>query len=193
MEEYTNNNHLSENTAPSPSPRPNFLYSPPSGGNHSHSHNHHQFPINTFHLQSGGSDHCFQSDQVAPHPSVKTEASTSQLHAPIFHYPLMRGTLHNNTTTTMHHHPHQQGGSPTTSTTEVEAIKAKIIAHPQYSNLLEAYMDCQKVTYSLINYYYSLTTLITVMTMPPFHINNHVCSNSYLSPSFSLFSDRSST
>jgi len=165
MEEYTNNNHLSENTAPTPSPRPNFLYSsPPTGGNHSHSHSHHQhhhhqhhqFPINTFHLQSGGSDHCFQSDQVPPHPSVKTEASTSQLHAPIFHYPLMRGTLHNNNTT-MHH---QQGPSPTTSTTEVEAIKAKIIAHPQYSNLLEAYMDCQKVTYSLINYH-SFTTLIT--------------------------------
>lgn len=25
------------------------------------------------------------------------------------------------------------------------AIKSKIIAHPQYSNLLQAYMDCQKV------------------------------------------------
>lgn len=149
MEEYTNNNHLSENTGPSPStPRPNFLYSSASGGNHNHNHHqhhshhhHHQFPINTFHLQSGGSDHCFQSDQVSPHPSVKSEASTSQLHAPIFHYPLMRGNLHN----TMHH-PQQQGGSPTSSTGEVEAIKAKIIAHPQYSNVLEAYMDCQKVT-----------------------------------------------
>lgn len=149
MEEYTSNNHLSENTGPSPStPRPNFLYSSASGGNHNHNHHqhhshhhHHQFPINTFHLQSGGSDHCFQSDQVSPHPSVKSEASTSQLHAPIFHYPLMRGNLHN----TMHH-PQQQGGSPTSSTGEVEAIKAKIIAHPQYSNLLEAYMDCQKVT-----------------------------------------------
>lgn len=149
MEEYTSNNHLSENTGPSPStPRPNFLYSSASGGNHNHNHHqhhshhhHHQFPINTFHLQSGGSDHCFQSDQVSPHHSVKSEASTSQLHAPIFHYPLMRGNLHN----TMHH-PQQQGGSPTSSTGEVEAIKAKIIAHPQYSNLLEAYMDCQKVT-----------------------------------------------
>lgn len=149
MEEYTSNNHLSENTGPSPStPRPNFLYSSASGGNHNHNHHqhhshhhHHQFPINTFHLQSGGSDHCFQSDQVSPHHSVKSEASTSQLHAPIFHYPLMRGNLHN----TMHH-PQQQGGSPTSSTGEVEAIKAKIIAHPQYSNVLEAYMDCQKVT-----------------------------------------------
>lgn len=151
MEEYTNNNHLSENTGPSPTPKPNFLYSSTSGGgnqnhnhhhHHNHDHQHHQFPINTFHLQSAGPNHCFQPNQVAPpHPSVKTEASTSQLHAPIFHYPLMRGNLHN----TMHHHPNQQGGSPTSSTSEVEAIKAKIIAHPQYSNLLEAYMDCQKV------------------------------------------------
>lgn len=28
---------------------------------------------------------------------------------------------------------------------DVEAMKAKIIAHPQYSSLLEAYMDCQKI------------------------------------------------
>ncbi|XP_019153386.1 PREDICTED: homeotic protein knotted-1-like [Ipomoea nil] len=40
---------------------------------------------------------------------------------------------------TSHNHHHQRFES------EVEAIKAKIIAHPQYSNLLEAYMDCQKV------------------------------------------------
>ncbi|KAI4321486.1 hypothetical protein MLD38_034858 [Melastoma candidum] len=31
------------------------------------------------------------------------------------------------------------------SSSNVEAIKAKIVAHPQYSNLLEAYMDCQKI------------------------------------------------
>lgn len=161
MEEY-NNNHLSENTGPSPSPRPNFLYSSSASGNHQshhqhhhhhhhhhHDHDHHhrqqhQLPINTFHLQSGGSDHCFQSDQV-PHPAVKTEASTSQLlHTPIFHYPLMRGNLQH---TTMQHQSQQQGGGGhPPSSSEVEAIKAKIIAHPQYSTLLEAYMDCQKVT-----------------------------------------------
>lgn len=150
MEEYTNNNnHLSENTVPSSSPRPNFLYSLASGsgvnGNHHHHHQHQDFPINTFHLQSdGGSDHhCFhQSDQVPPHPAVKTEAiSTSQLHSPIFHYPLMRGNLHNNT---MHQSQHQQQGGSQNSN-EVEAIKAKIISHPQYSNLIDAYMDCQKV------------------------------------------------
>lgn len=134
MEEYNNNhnhNHLSENSGPSPSSRPNFLY-------------HHQFPINNFHLQSGGSDHHnFLPDQSPPQQpplpaAVKTEATTSQLlHTPIFHYPLMRGNL-------MHHS--QQGGSGSPSSSEVEAIKAKILAHPQYSSLLEAYMDCQKVS-----------------------------------------------
>lgn len=28
---------------------------------------------------------------------------------------------------------------------DVEAMKAKIIAHPHYSTLLQAYLDCQKV------------------------------------------------
>lgn len=31
------------------------------------------------------------------------------------------------------------------SPAEAEAIKAKIVAHPQYSALLAAYLDCQKV------------------------------------------------
>lgn len=31
------------------------------------------------------------------------------------------------------------------SPAEVDAIKAKIVAHPQYSALLAAYLDCQKV------------------------------------------------
>ncbi|KAK8696448.1 hypothetical protein V6N13_001583 [Hibiscus sabdariffa] len=39
---------------------------------------------------------------------------------------------------------YQSEGHPIVKT-ELEAIKSKIIAHPQYSNLLEAYMDCQKV------------------------------------------------
>ncbi|CAH9105217.1 unnamed protein product [Cuscuta epithymum] len=43
-----------------------------------------------------------------------------------------------------------EGGVTTSNHTqsfegEDEAIKAKIISHPRYSNLLEAYMDCQKV------------------------------------------------
>lgn len=124
MEEYTNN-HLSQNT----SPRANLLYS--LAGGSSVGNRHHQLiPFNTFHHQTGRSDHCFQPDQ-APHPSVKTESNNSHLH-----YPLMRSNLHHML------HP-QQGGSQ--SSNELEAIKAKIIDHPHYSNLLQVYMDCQKV------------------------------------------------
>lgn len=68
---------------------------------------------------------------------MKTEASTSQ-HVQKFHYPLMR--VHEQ----QHHQQQQQQGNES-SGGEVEDIKAKIMAHPQYSNLLEAYMDCQKV------------------------------------------------
>ncbi|RDX97677.1 hypothetical protein CR513_19530, partial [Mucuna pruriens] len=129
MEEY-NNNQLSENT--SPSSRANLLYTMAGGsslGNH-----HHELPFNTFHLQSGGSEHCFQPDQI-PHLNVKTKSNNSLLHSPIFHYPSMRPNLH-----TLHP---PQGASQ--SPNELEAIKAKIIAHPHFSNLLQVYMDCQKV------------------------------------------------
>ncbi|KAE9599963.1 putative transcription factor Homeodomain-TALE-KNOX family [Lupinus albus] len=144
MEEYTHtSNHMSENTGPSSSPRPNFLYSSLASGSTLENHPH-RYPINNFHFQSdGGSDHHhhgFPSDQVPPHSDVKSEApntTTSQLFSPIFHYPLMRGNFHKNTM------QQYQGGSQ--SFNEVEHIKAKIIAHPQYSNLIEAYIDCQKV------------------------------------------------
>ncbi|WRX31314.1 ELK domain - like 6, partial [Theobroma cacao] len=132
MDEY---NQLNENSTP----RGNFLYASPvlapnsspygrasSGSNVSNQQA--QMPLTSFHLQSS---ECYQSEAQ---PIVKTEASTSQ-HGQKFHYPLLRGhqAIH-----------HQQEGNESSST-EVEAIKAKIIAHPQYSNLLEAYMDCQKV------------------------------------------------
>ncbi|KAG6406848.1 hypothetical protein SASPL_134459 [Salvia splendens] len=54
-------------------------------------------------------------------PAVKTEAGTSH---PRFQYPSTFNSL---------------------DPIETDTVKAKIIAHPQYSNLLEAYMDCQKV------------------------------------------------
>ncbi|KAE9586867.1 putative transcription factor Homeodomain-TALE-KNOX family [Lupinus albus] len=142
MEEYNNsNNHIRENTGRVP--RENFLYTSAVGGssegNHLH-HHHHQFPINTFHFQSGGSGHSFQPEQVPYDSNVKNESNniTSQhLQTPIFHYPLLRGNI-------LHPHPTQHGGSHSSNEVE-EDIKAKIIAHPQYSNLLQVYMDCQKV------------------------------------------------
>ncbi|KAI9106553.1 hypothetical protein K1719_022081 [Acacia pycnantha] len=135
MEEY--NNNLSENNGG----RPNFLYSSTgigyggrssSGGGSSVAHHQLHPAVNTFHLHSD----CFHHQSDQPHPTVKTEANTSHQHAQIFQYPLLRGNLH-----MMHH----QAGGADSSNNEVEAIKAKIIAHPHYSNLLQAYMDCQKV------------------------------------------------
>ncbi|PKU86098.1 Homeobox protein knotted-1-like 2 [Dendrobium catenatum] len=41
--------------------------------------------------------------------------------------------------------PKLEPGSSTYFSTDVESIKAKIISHPQYPALLNAYMDCQKV------------------------------------------------
>jgi hypothetical protein len=141
MEEY--NNHLNENSAP----RGNFLYASPvlavnssgygrtsSGSNVGNQQT--QMPINSFPLQSGGE--CFQSES---HPIVKTEATTSQ-HVQKFHYPLMR---------VQQQHQQQQGNE---NSGDVEDIKAKIMAHPQYSNLLEAYMDCQKVYIYIYIYIY---------------------------------------
>ncbi|KAK2660055.1 hypothetical protein Ddye_006588 [Dipteronia dyeriana] len=130
MEDY--NHQINENTTS----RGNFLYASQVLGANSSAYggrassgsttNVTQMPISSsFHLQSAN---CFQSET---HPIVKTEASTSQL-GQKFHYPLMRG----------HQSPE---GNESSNTNEAEAIKAKIINHPHYSNLLEAYMDCQKV------------------------------------------------
>lgn len=134
-------------------PRGNFLYASPvlapnssspygrtsSGSNNNTSNNQQTQMPSPFHLhhQSSSDHQCFQSDS---HPLVKTEASTSQ-HQKFHHYPLLRGSQHQQQALNS---PQQQQGSESCSS-EVEAMKAKIIAHPQYSNLLEAYMDCQKV------------------------------------------------
>ncbi|KAF5942767.1 hypothetical protein HYC85_020409 [Camellia sinensis] len=93
-------------------------------------------PINTFHLlQSGSSDQCYHQSES---PIVKTEAETSQK----FHYPSIIRT-HTHQSSTVHHNHQQQEENENSN--DVEAIKAKIIAHPHYSSLLEAYMDCRKV------------------------------------------------
>ncbi|RWR73982.1 homeobox protein knotted-1-like protein 2 [Cinnamomum micranthum f. kanehirae] len=85
-------------------------------------------PLNSFHQQHHHHNQpsgCFLSDGPS---SVKTEGGSSQQQLAEFHYPLVQ--------------QQQQGNG---SSNEVDAIKAKIINHPQYCNLLEAYMDCQKV------------------------------------------------
>lgn len=150
-------NQMDENSAP----RGNFLYSSANmGANNSNNSNYgrgnhdHQLAVNPFHLQStagGGGDHCSSFQSSGPHqPIVKTEASTSHHHVQKFHYPnLMTRDPHHQTVQQVHDH-HQlpenhDHHDQTHRSKEVETIKAKIISHPQYSNLLEAYMDCQKV------------------------------------------------
>ncbi|KAI3930079.1 hypothetical protein MKX01_020749 [Papaver californicum] len=122
---------------------------------------HHQHQSNNINFLSHLHHHQQQQHEQAQHhhPIVKTEAVGStysqqqkQIHNhQEFHYPsLMRGGHGNQQHETVHHqqqqqqqHQRQQGGF--NNSNNLEAIKAKIITHPQYSNLLEAYMDCQKV------------------------------------------------
>lgn len=127
MEEY--NNEVNENS----NGRGNFLYGSgnSSSGNFGRS-TAEMGVVNTFHLQHGTD--CFQPH----HPIVKTEATTSHHQLLKFHYPLIRPPPPAHPPPTCR--PEQNG------VVDVEAIKAKILAHPQYSSLLEAYMECQKVT-----------------------------------------------
>ncbi|KAB2627755.1 homeobox protein knotted-1-like 1 [Pyrus ussuriensis x Pyrus communis] len=142
--------------------RGNFLYASPNlGGNYGRAASDHQMGINTFHLQSSGGgggggsgDQCnFQSPGAHP-INVKTEATTSQHGHPKFQYNNNNNNHHHLVSSSRGHQPvvHQlqhnldlQNDDHSLSSNEVEAIKAKIIAHPQYSNLVEAYMDCQRV------------------------------------------------
>ena len=148
-------NQMDENSAP----RGNFLYpSANMAANSNYGRGNHdpQLTVNSFHLQStaAGGDHCSSFQPSGPHqhhhqPIVKTEASTSHHHhVQKFHYPNLMTRDHHQTVQQVHDHhqlPEDHDHDHPHRSKEVEAIKAKIIAHPQYSNLLEAYMDCQKV------------------------------------------------
>ncbi|CAA7046462.1 unnamed protein product [Microthlaspi erraticum] len=140
MEEYQ---HESSSTPQ----RVSFLYSPISSSNkndntnnndnnkygpgyHNHHQQHHQhmlFP----HMSSllpQTTENCFRSDHDQPtNPSVKSEASSSRIN----HYSMLMKAIHNT--------------QEANNNNDVEAMKAKIIAHPHYSTLLQAYLDCQKI------------------------------------------------
>ncbi|XP_042493445.1 homeotic protein knotted-1-like [Macadamia integrifolia] len=151
MEEYNNNNNqVSENNnnnnstsrrgcsflyggggPPVLAPNSSSVYGRSSSSSDQEHVTHAQLPMNSFHHHQSGE--CFISE--AP-PIVKTEASGgggSQYNQE-FHYASAAARGGGG-----------DGGGGNGSSSEAEAIKAKIIAHPQYSNLLEAYMECQKV------------------------------------------------
>ncbi|GMH03217.1 hypothetical protein Nepgr_005056 [Nepenthes gracilis] len=107
--------------------------------------------ICSFQLKNSG-ELCFQA--------VKNEASTSQSLPSKFHYSILRGQPSTTATAThvynpdrLHHHQQQHAEEEDdegkerqgASHDQMDDMKAKIIAHPHYSNLLQAYLDCQKV------------------------------------------------
>nr|AEI17372.1 Knox-like protein 1 [Arabidopsis lyrata] len=103
--------------------------------NNNHHHQHMLFP----HMSSllpQNTENCFRSDHDQPNnnnPSVKSEASSSRIN----HYSMLMRAIHNT----------QEANNNTNNdnVSDVEAMKAKIIAHPHYSTLLQAYLDCQKI------------------------------------------------
>ncbi|KAI4321072.1 hypothetical protein MLD38_034493 [Melastoma candidum] len=73
-----------------------------------------------FQLQQAAADEQFSMKRVAQHQAEK------------FRHPLVRD-------------PPKRQGRRESSSNDIEALKVKIIAHPQYPDLLQAYTDCQKV------------------------------------------------
>ncbi|KAH6764931.1 homeobox knotted-like protein [Perilla frutescens var. hirtella] len=122
MEEY--NHGMSENS----NSRCNFVY-----GNSVIAPSSSVYGRSSFHLQS---ENCYDQSET----QVKTE---SQDHASRFHYSAIpRGYP---TAVDQDHRRRHDRRQENDDSGELQSIKAKITAHPHYSNLLDAYMDCQKV------------------------------------------------
>uniref|UniRef100_A0A1J3GWM7 Homeobox protein knotted-1-like 1 n=1 Tax=Noccaea caerulescens TaxID=107243 RepID=A0A1J3GWM7_NOCCA len=102
-------------------------YNNTNNNNHQQHHQHMLFP----HMSSllpQTTENCFRSDLDQPtNPSIKSEASSSRIN----HYSMLMKAIHNT--------------QEANNNNDVEAMKAKIIAHPHYSTLLQAYLDCQKI------------------------------------------------
>ncbi|CAH2070622.1 unnamed protein product [Thlaspi arvense] len=115
----TNNDNNNNNYVPG--------YNNTNNNNHQQHHQHMLFP-NMSSLLPQATENCFRSDHDQPtHPSVKSEASSSRIN----HYSMLMKAIHNT--------------QEANNNNDVEAMKAKIIAHPHYSTLLQAYLDCQKI------------------------------------------------
>lgn len=129
MEDY--NQQMSENS----NSRCNFLY----GGSVVAPASNSVYGRSSFHLQSGN---CYDQSDAQQHQTVKTESGAAQDHASRFQYtrPYPTPVLEDHRRRHDRRQDNQDSG-------EAESIKAKIIAHPQYSSLLDAYMDCQKVNH----------------------------------------------
>ncbi|PIA25029.1 hypothetical protein AQUCO_13300021v1 [Aquilegia coerulea] len=147
-------------------PTPNVA--PPNSTSSSSSlygrNNNNNLEMNSFHIQSSNQQSSFVKTEAT---QAAAGAASSSQHAghQDFPYSLLSSADHHHQQQqqqqqqhqqqTINHFPlpHQeqqdQGGERIGSRSflfdNLDVIKAKIITHPQYSNLLEAYMDCQKV------------------------------------------------
>ncbi|VYS61977.1 unnamed protein product [Arabidopsis thaliana] len=125
----TNNNNNNNNSS-------NYGPGYNNTNNNNHHHQHMLFP----HMSSllpQTTENCFRPDHDQPNnnnnnPSVKSEASSSRIN----HYSMLMRAIHNT---------HEANNNNNDNVSDVEAMKAKIIAHPHYSTLLQAYLDCQKI------------------------------------------------
>ncbi|KAL9286013.1 Homeobox protein knotted-1-like 1 [Arabidopsis thaliana] len=126
----TNNNNNNNNSS-------NYGPGYNNTNNNNHHHQHMLFP----HMSSllpQTTENCFRSDHDQPNnnnnnPSVKSEASSSRIN----HYSMLMRAIHNT--------QEANNNNNSDNVSDVEAMKAKIIAHPHYSTLLQAYLDCQKI------------------------------------------------
>ncbi|KAL5707220.1 hypothetical protein ACHQM5_025297 [Ranunculus cassubicifolius] len=123
-----------------PPPPPSVTVAPNNNNNNPNSSSN-LLDMNTFHLIQP--NHSFLSSS-----QVKNEATSSSQHPNReFCYSLLSTNPENHhqqqQQQTVNHFLFQHHGQDDNGVDS--SIKAKIMSHPQYSNLLEAYMDCQKV------------------------------------------------
>ncbi|XP_076899543.1 homeobox protein knotted-1-like 2 [Bidens hawaiensis] len=90
----------------------------------------------TFLYGSSGGDHNTGNNLYGRGESDPAAGGFHHHHLDQYHHPMVKIE-----TEKFHNYPSVM----TFNHNEDEALKAKIISHPHYSNLLQAYMDCQKV------------------------------------------------
>ncbi|KAL1223530.1 Homeobox protein knotted-1-like 1 [Cardamine amara subsp. amara] len=107
-----------------------------TNNNNNHQHHQHMLFPHMSSLLPQTTETCFRSDhdQSNNNPSVKSEASSSRIN----HYSMLMRAIHNTQEANNNNNNNDK-------VSDVEAMKAKIIAHPHYSTLLQAYLDCQKI------------------------------------------------
>nr|UFA45905.1 KNOX1 [Lilium tsingtauense] len=74
----------------------------------------------------------------SPPPLHLTPSTSSSLYDRTIYFPHPHNPNPN-------HHDHIKPEAGSSQDTDVESVKARIVAHPHYSTLLAAYMECQKI------------------------------------------------